>query len=60
MKEGNKMISQGLIKEYLNSLQSGDYERLLSVFDENAVVFSPLYGKLSAKQFFLDLFKVTT
>jgi len=54
------MNFQGLIKEYLNGLQSGNSEQLLSVFDQNAVVLSPLYGKLPAKQFYSDLFKDTT
>jgi len=54
------MNFQGLIKEYLNGLQSGNSEQLLSVFEQNAVVLSPLYGKLPAKQFYSDLFKDTT
>lgn len=54
------MNFQELIKKYFEGLQSGDSEQLLSVFDENAVVSSPLYGKLPAKQFFSELFKVTT
>lgn len=48
-----------LITEYLNGLQNGNLEQLLSVFDENAVVVSPLYGILCAKQFYSDLFKDT-
>jgi len=48
-----------LIKNYLNGLQIGNLEHLLSVFDENAVVVSPLYGTLCAKQFYSDLFKDT-
>lgn len=54
------MNFQGLIKEYFNGLESGNAEQLLSIFEENAVVLSPLYGKLSAKQFYSDLFKDTT
>lgn len=54
------MNFQGLIKEYFNGLESGNTEQLLSIFEENAVVLSPLYGKLSAKQFYSDLFKDTT
>lgn len=54
------MNFQGLIKEYLNGLESGNAGKLLSIFEENAIVLSPLYGKLSAKQFYSDLFKDTT
>ncbi|GAA0732674.1 hypothetical protein [Clostridium oceanicum] len=54
------MKFQVLIKQYLNCLQIGDLEKLLSIFEGNAIVFSPLYGKLSAKQFYSDLFNDTT
>lgn len=49
----------GLILEYFSGLQSGDSEELLSIFEDDAVVLSPLYGKLSAKKFYSDLFKDT-
>ena len=46
---------QGLVKRYLDALQSGNAEEILSVFEEDGVVVSPLYGKMSAKQFYTDL-----
>lgn len=54
------MNFEELIKEYFNGLESGNVEQLLSIFEENAVVLSPLYGRLSAKKFYSDLFKDTT
>lgn len=41
------MNFQELVKEYFNGLESGNCEQLLSIFEENAVVLSPLYGKQS-------------
>lgn len=59
MKEGAKMDFQGLIKRYFDGLQSGNAEEILSVFEEDGIVLSPLYGKMTAKQFYTDLFKDT-
>lgn len=49
------MDFQGLVKRYLDALQSGNAELILSVFEEDGVVLSPLYGKMTAKQFYSDL-----
>ncbi|MGE5627369.1 MAG: nuclear transport factor 2 family protein [Solirubrobacterales bacterium] len=49
------MDFQGLIKRYLDALQSGNVAHILSVFEEDGVVLSPLYGKMTAKQFYSDL-----
>lgn len=54
------MNFQEIINEYFDGLQSGDSEKLLSIFEEDAAVLSPLYGRLPAKQFYSDLFKDTT
>ncbi|HJO93591.1 MAG TPA: hypothetical protein QF753_09345 [Victivallales bacterium] len=45
--------------KYLEALNSGNLEEVLSLFEENAVVISPLYGKLSAIKFYTDLFAET-
>jgi ketosteroid isomerase-like protein len=47
------------IHQYLHSLETSDYETLMSLFAKDAVVHSPLYGKVSASQFYKDLFKDT-
>jgi len=43
------------IKKYFESLSNGDYEKLMKLFDSDSVVFSPLYGKISAKDFYRQL-----
>ena len=47
------------IKKYLSALEKSDYENLISLFASNAIVHSPLYGKIEAKKFYEDLFKDT-
>ena len=53
------MDFQALVTKYFEGLESGDAQKLLSLFEEDAVVLSPLYGMLPAKQFYSDLFKDT-
>ena len=53
------MEFKGMVRKYLDALQSADAEKLLSVFEENAVVLSPLYGRMPAKNFYADLFTDT-
>ncbi len=43
------------IKAYLLGLEAGDYQRLLALFAEGAVVYSPLYGQCSAPDFYREL-----
>ena len=53
------MESKETIKKYLSGLEKSDYENLISLFASNAIVHSPLYGKIEAKKFYEDLFKDT-
>ena len=48
------------IKEYLRGLEVGSHEEILKLFSQDAVVHSPLYGKIQAKKFYQDLFKDTS
>jgi hypothetical protein len=48
-----------ICKQYLDALNEGNLEKVLSLFEKNAVVESPLYGKLSATTFYSDLFADT-
>ena len=48
------------IKEYLKGLEVGSDEEIIKLFSPDAVVHSPLYGKISAKKFYQDLFKDTS
>lgn len=47
------------LKKYLKFLEAADYENLISLFSKEAVVYSPLYGKVIATKFYKDLFKDT-
>lgn len=49
-----------IIKNYLNSLELSDYEKLISLFTEDAIVYSPLYGEILASKFYKDLFEDTS
>jgi hypothetical protein len=41
--------------EYLAALNAGDLNSILSLFDSNAVVVSPLYGQVPASKFYEGL-----
>ncbi len=43
------------IKKYFEYLSEGNYESLMDLFDSEAIVFSPLYGKRLAKEFYKEL-----
>ncbi|PIR44510.1 MAG: hypothetical protein COV10_04665 [Candidatus Vogelbacteria bacterium CG10_big_fil_rev_8_21_14_0_10_51_16] len=48
-----------IIKKYLSCLEKSDYENLIDLFIFDAVVNSPLYGKVEAEKFYKDLFSDT-
>jgi len=48
-----------ICKQYLDVLNEGSLEKVLSLFDPNAVVVSPLYGEMPATTFFKVLFADT-
>ena len=48
------------IKKYLKCLEDSDYESMIKLFSEDAVVHSPLYGEIKADKFYKDLFKDTS
>ena len=48
------------LKKYLQFLEAGDYENLISLFSQDAVVHSPLYGQVAAVKFYKDLFEDTS
>ena len=41
--------------KYIDFLEKGDMEKLLKLFSENAIVDSPVYGILNAKEFYTRL-----
>lgn len=48
-----------IIKKYLRALAEGSYGKIIALFRKDAVVFSPLYGKIRAELFYKDLFEQT-
>ena len=43
------------IRAYLRHLEAGDYPQLISLFSEEAIVHSPLYGRRPARAFYREL-----
>jgi hypothetical protein len=48
------------IKSYFRGLETADYQSLIQLFEEDAIVNSPLYGRVLAKDFYKDLFNDTS
>ena len=53
------MTSKELCERYLEALNAGSVEQVLALFDPDATVLSPLYGKMSATTFYRALFADT-
>src|SRR3954454_8097501 len=51
---------KNILETYLKSLEAGDAKTIISLFSENGVIHSPLYGDVPAKDFYKDLFDDTT
>jgi len=49
------MDKRQIISDYLMFLTLGDYNKITSLFSRNAVIISPLYGRIRAKKFYKDL-----
>jgi len=49
-----------IIKKYLVGLENANYQSIIQLFEENAMVKSPLYGIISAKEFYKGLFNDTS
>ncbi len=49
-----------IIKNYFKALEGANYENVLRLFTEDAIIFSPLYGKKKTSDFYRDLFKDTS
>ena len=48
-----------IAESYLKALQASDLAAVLSLFDPQAVVISPVYGQRSAREFYETLFNDT-
>ncbi len=53
------MSQQEVLKDYLKTLGKADYQELMALFAEDAVVLSPLYGERPAAEFYKELFQDT-
>ena len=47
------------ILQYIEGLETGDMNQIISLFAQDGLVHSPLYGDLSAKEFYKGLFSDT-
>ncbi|GAA2606302.1 nuclear transport factor 2 family protein [Actinomadura fulvescens] len=52
-------MSDNRVAEYLERLAAGDLDGVLSLFAGGAVVESPLYGRMTAADFYTGLFEDT-
>ncbi|GJM36273.1 MAG: hypothetical protein DHS20C18_52740 [Saprospiraceae bacterium] len=52
-------MSKKTILTYLSLLEQADYKKVISLFEEKANIFSPLYGKQSPAIFYRQLFDDT-
>lgn len=48
-----------MLTQYTQALEKGSYKDVITLFAGDAVVNSPLYGKVRAPDFYRDLFKDT-
>lgn len=55
-----KITVHQLCEQYLAALNEASVEQVLSLFDDDAVVVSPLYGRMPVAQFYRDLFGDTS
>jgi hypothetical protein len=54
------MTTKALCDAYLAALNEGSVARVLSLFESDAFVVSPLYGTMPAAKFYADLFADTS
>jgi len=49
------MTKEEVAQQYLRHLEKGDVDKIISLFTNDAVVISPLYGEQTAKNFYTAL-----
>lgn len=54
------MDTEKVLTQYTQALERGSYKDVIALFAEDAVVNSPLYGKVRAPDFYRDLLTDTT
>jgi ketosteroid isomerase-like protein len=58
-RSGGTILATEICKHYLDALNNGSLEKVLSLFAPNALVVSPLYGERPATTFYKELFADT-
>lgn len=53
------MTTEQLCTQYLDALNAGDLDQVLSLFAPDGVIVSPLYGTMAVEAFYRDLFADT-
>ena len=53
------MDKKNVVKAYFLGLEKGSYEEVVRLFAPDAMVYSPLYGKVEASRFYRELFADT-
>lgn len=48
-----------VLTQYIQALEKGDYSHIMTLFTQDAVIISPLYGKMRASHFYKELLKDT-
>lgn len=51
---------QEVLKEYLEAFEAGDVEHIISLFEPDGWVLSPLLGRLSVREFFPKVMAVSS
>ncbi len=52
-------VLNDICSQYLDALNKSDLDKVLSLFDDDAVVISPLYGEIPVTDFYGSLFSDT-
>ncbi len=55
----NNMDKKTTMLNYLNCLETAEYDKMMKLFDKDAIVNSPLRGIIKADEFYRDLFNDT-
>jgi len=53
------LSKRDIIKAYFEGLEKASYQDIVKLFAPNAIIYSPLYGKIEATCFYKELFSDT-
>ena len=53
------MTPEDIIKNYFHHLENGNYQEIIGLFSETALIISPLYGERNPTTFYAELFSDT-